>query len=585
MLNLKKFKLPVPAVKLCGSFRNSYNLGSLNLTQRYQSTLNEPRVSEDVDLVIVGAGPAGLSAAIKYKQLDTDNSKRVVVLEKASDIGGHTLSGAVLEPRALDELLPDWREDMPSLTTLAQKDEIKFLLPNGMSAPVPGPPGMHNKNKNYIVSLGNVVRWLAEKATEMDIEIYPGFSVNELLKDEEGKVVGVATTDQGLNKKGQPTDSYEQGMEFRAPITLLAEGCHGSLSKQVISQYSLREKRNADPQTYGLGVKEVWEVDPEKFQKGLVAHTVGYPLSADLYGGGFQYHFGENLVSVGLVIGLDYENPYVSPYEEFQKMKTHKYYKNVLEGGKCISYGARALNEGGYQSLPYLNFPGGGLVGCSAGFMNVPKIKGTHTAMKSAMIAAELAYADKFDEYNDAVFNSWVGQELYAVRNVRPSFHSPLKLWGGLTYAGLDTMILHGRTPWTFRNKKHITDAGRTKPAKDYKPIEYPKHDNKVTFDLLTSVSRTGTYHREDEPNHLRIPDQDLSLHASKSWPIYKGVEQRFCPAGVYEYLKADQNEVPQFRINSQNCIHCKTCDIKVPDQDITWTCPEGGDGPKYTIM
>lgn len=561
-------------------------LGSLKPLGGFSRALRRcasTRASEDADLVIVGAGPAGLAAAIRYKQLDTSNSKRVVILEKAGDLGAHTLSGCVLEPRALDELLPDWRETMPPLTTLASRDEIKFLLPGGLAAPVPGPPGMHNRNKNYIVSLGNVVRWLGEKAAEMDVEIYPGFSVNELLK-EDGKIVGVATADQGLDKNGQPGPNYEEGMEFRAPVTLLAEGCHGSLSKQVISEYDLRGKRGADPQTYGIGLKEVWEVDPAKFKKGLVAHTVGYPLTADLYGGGFQYHFGENLVGVGLVIGLDYANPYVSPYEEFQKMKTHKYYASVLEGGKCIAYGARALNEGGYQSLPYLNFPGGGLIGCSAGFMNVPKIKGTHTAMKSGMIAAECAHADKFAEYNDRVFASWVGKELYAVRNVRPSFHSPLKLWGGLTYAGIDTMLLHGRTPWTFRNR--VTDAARTRPAAKYKPLTYPKHDNKLTFDLLTSVARTGTYHSESEPNHLKIPHGDLAQHAKTSWPAYQGIEQRFCPAGVYEYLKPQEaGGVPQFRINSQNCIHCKTCDIKTPAQDITWTCPEGGDGPKYAVM
>jgi len=550
---------------------------------RFYSDLG-PREADDVDLVIVGAGPAGLAAAIKYKQMDTEGSKRVVVLEKASDLGAHTLSGAVLEPRALDELFPDWRDgEAPLYTTLATKDEMKYLLPGGSALSVPEPSQMHNKGKNYIVSLSQFVRWLGEKAEELEVEVYPGFSVSELLIEDD-KVVGIATQDQGLDKSGQPKDTFERGMEFRAPITLLAEGCHGSLSKQMIKKYDLRA--NSDPQTYGIGLKEVWEVTPENFEKGKVAHTMGFPLSADVYGGGFQYHFGDNLVSLGLVVGLDYANPYISPYEEFQKMKTHPYYESVLKGGKCIAYGARALNEGGYQSIPQLNFPGGGLIGCSAGFVNVPKIKGTHTAMKSGMIAAELAFSGQFDQYDQAVRDSWVGKELFEVRNVRPSFNTPLKALGGLAYSGLDTMILKGRTPWTFHTKH--TDAEATQPADKFKPINYPKHDNEITFDLLTNVSRTGTYHDDNEMCHLRVPDQDTSEHAEKAWPTYRGIEQRFCPAGVYEYLPESEtapgSNIPKFKINSQNCIHCKTCDIKVPTQDINWTTPEGGDGPKYTV-
>lgn len=546
----------------------------------------QEREADDVDLVIVGAGPAGLAAAIRFKQLDTENSKRVVVLEKAGDIGAHTLSGAVLEPRALDELLPYWREDVPAHTTLVTKDEMKYLFKGGMSVSLPEPPQMHNALKNYVVSLSNVVKWLGEKAEELEVEIYPGFSVNELLKDEKGRILGVATTDQGVDKQGEAKATFERGMEFRAPVTLLAEGCHGNLSKSVIREFDLRAKAGAGPQTYGIGLKEVWEIDPKKFESGRVAHTIGFPLTSSVYGGGFMYHFGENLVSLGLVVGLDYANPYISPYEEFQNMKTHPFYKSILEGGKCIAYGARALNEGGYQSIPHLEFPGGGLIGCCAGFLNVPKIKGTHTAMKTGMIAAELVSANgNLEGYDKQVRESWVGQELYSVRNVRPSFNSPFKMLGGLAYSGLDTFLLRGRTPWTFHHKH--SDAEATKPAANFSPIEYPKKDNVLTFDLLTNVSRTGTYHDDNEMVHLRVPDQNTDNHAKKAWLTFKGIEQRFCPAGVYEYLpdaKVDGTDIPKFRINSQNCIHCKTCDIKVPTQDITWTCPEGGGGPKYTV-
>lgn len=566
---LRKARLPrLPAVRFNSS-----------------EALNAPREQDDVDLVIVGAGPAGLAAAIRYKQLDTDGSRRVVVLEKAGDLGGHTISGAVLEPRALDELLPDWRDEMPGEATLATKDEMKFLWPSGKANSLPEPPQMHNKDKNYVVSLSSFVRWLGEKAEELEVEVYPGFSVNEVLQDESGRVLGIATEDQGLDRQGEPKANFERGMEFRAETTLFAEGCRGSLSQKIIKQHQLREKQGADPQTYGIGLKEVWEVLPEKFERGRVSHSIGYPLSEGTYGGGFMYHFSENLVSVGMVLGLDYKNPYISPYEEFQKMKTHPFYKEVLEGGKCISYGARALNEGGYQSIPELQFPGGALIGASAGFMNVPKIKGTHTAMKTGMIAAELAIKGEMHKYNSEVRNSWVGEELWQVRNVRPSFNlfgPKLSMLGGLAYSGLDTMLLKGKTPWTFHYKH--TDAEATEPASKYEPIKYPKHDNELTFDLLTNVARTGTYHQEDERNHLRVKDNDVAGYGEKSWSKYKGLEQRFCPAGVYEFVEPDQGGEPQFRINSQNCIHCKTCDIKSDNSEITWTCPEGGDGPKYTI-
>ena len=408
------------------------------------------------------------------------------------------------------------------------------------------------------------------------------------------------TQDMGVDRNGAPKDSFEPGMEFFARLTVLAEGCHGSLTKNAISNFNLRE--NSEPQTYGLGIKEVWEVSPEKFDKGYVGHSLGYPLTSKEYGGGFIYHFGDGLVAVGLVIGLDYANPYISPYQEFQKMKTHPFYANVLKGGKCISYAARALNEGGYQSIPKLHFPGGILVGCAAGFVNVPKVKGTHTAVKSGIVAAETIIStfkqmeldpcdeENFEElftpidlsqYEENFKDSWAYKELYAVRNVRPSFNSPLGMVGGLVHSGLLTMITQGKEPWTLSH--HGTDSGATQDANKFQPIEYPKPDNELTFDILTSVSRTGTYHDEDEPCHLKIPDQDSRKHAELNWTKYRGVEQRFCPAGVYEYIEDELEPLGvKFQINSQNCIHCKTCDIKVPSQDITWSVPEGGDGPKY---
>lgn len=554
-----------------------------------ESDLGE-READHVDVCIVGGGPAGLATAIKLKTLDNESGSgelRVIVLEKAGDFGSHIVSGAVIEPNAFEELLG---ENLPEdLTTLVTKDSMKFLTKE-YAFPLPEPPQLLNKNKNYIVSLNNVVKYLAEKAEEVGVEMYPGISVSEIVYNTDGSVRGVATKDMGIDKQGQPKDSFERGMEFHSRITVFAEGCHGSLTKQAIAKYDLR--KDSDPQTYGLGIKEVWEVDPEKFQKGAVGHTLGFPLLSAEYGGGFIYHFGDGLVAVGFVIGLDYQNPYISPYQEFQKMKTHPYYANVLAGGKCISYAARALNEGGYQSIPKLHFPGGILVGCSAGFLNVPKIKGSHTAVKSGIVAAEAIFAeikdlDIVDEsteyspldlksYEDDFKKSWAYKELYDVRNVRPSFSS-FGFLGGLIHSGLSTMI--GHEPWTLHHKH--TDAAATEAASKYSPIDYPKADGELTFDILTSVSRTGTYHDEDEQCHLKV--EDYKKHTNESYPKFKGVEQRFCPAGVYEYLEdASEETGVKFQINSQNCIHCKTCDIKDPTQGITWTVPEGGDGPKY---
>ncbi|CDK26857.1 unnamed protein product [Kuraishia capsulata CBS 1993] len=571
----------------------------IELSEEEQQLLTEERATDSVDVCIVGGGPAGLAAAIKLKQLDESDELRVVVLEKAPDMGSHIVSGAVLEPRALRELFPDSEfydsngDGIPlpnDLYTMVTEDHLKFLFSNGSSVPLPEPPQITNAGKNCIVSLSEVVKYLAEKAEELGVEVYPSISVSDLVYDASGAVKGVATKDMGISKSGAPRDEFERGMEFQARVTVLAEGCHGSLSKKAISKYDLRKGRNS--QTYGLGIKEIWEVAPEKFQKGYVGHSMGYPLTPGTYGGGFQYHFGDGLVSVGLVVGLDYENPWISPYQEFQKMKHHPFYSNVLEGGKCISYAARALNEGGYQSVPKLHFPGGVLVGASAGFMNVPKIKGTHTAMKSGMMAAEeihKALETESDQpidlasFQTAYENSWVRDELFEVRNVRPSFSTPLKLWGGMATSGIVTLLTKGREPITLNH--HQSDAYLTKSADEYPKIEYPKPDGKLSFDILTSVSRTGTSHGEDERCHLRVPDQDLEKHAEKAYPKWQGVEQRFCPAGVYEYLEDETSPLGvKFQINSQNCIHCKTCDIKVPTQDIDWAVPEGGDGPKYQM-
>lgn len=575
-----------------------------NLTEDEVAILSEERAADNVDVCIVGGGPAGLATAIKLKQLDNDQGSgelRVVVLEKAGDFGSHIVSGAVIEPQAFRELFPEEAEDsgipLPEeLVTLVTEDHMKYLTEE-FAFPLPEPPQLANRGKNYIVSLSSVVQHLSEKAEELGVELYPGISVSELIYDEESNLRGVATKDMGISKEGKPKDGFERGMEFHARMTVLAEGCHGSLTKQAIAKYNLRE--NSDPQTYGLGIKEVWQVKPENYKHGYVGHSLGFPLLEE-YGGGFMYHFDGDKVAVGIVVGLDYANPYVSPYQEFQKMKTHPFYSNVLEGGTCLSYGARALNEGGYQSIPKLHFPGGLLVGCSAGFVNVPKIKGTHTAVKSGIVAAESLFEEikdlevvdesTFEEdykpldlssYQTNFQDSWAYKELFAVRNCRPSFNSPLGIIGGLAHSGISTLFTQGLEPWTLHHKH--TDAEATKSADNYTPIEYPKPDNKLTFDILTSVSRTGTYHDDDEQCHLRIPNQDYGLHTDKSYAKYKGIEARFCPAGVYEYVEDESREDGVlFKINSQNCIHCKTCDIKVPTQDITWAVPEGGDGPKY---
>jgi len=551
---------------------------SSSLRQRYADVdesfdpASIEREADEVDVCIVGGGPAGLSAAIRLKQLANDAGNeefRVVVLEKAGEIGAHILSGNVLEPRAIEELFPDWlSEDNPNKyegATPVTKDKMRFLTKSS-SIPLPAPPQMHNKG-NYIISLSQFTKWLGERAEEVGVEVYPGFAGAEILFGPDGAVKGVATNDQGVGRNGKTKANFERGMEFHARTTLLAEGCHGSLTKKVSKKFDLR--RDCQPQTYGLGLKEVWEVKPENFKKGEVSHTMGHPLQRDTYGGGWMYHYGDNLVSIGLVVGLDYSNPWIAPYGEFQRMKLHPFYKSVLEGGKCLAYGARALNEGGYQSIPKCAFPGGALIGDSAGFLNVPKIKGTHTSMKSGMLAAEAAYAALTNnpdassvflyDYEDALRSSWIWPELKQVRNMRPSFHTPLGIYGGIMYSGLEAFIFRGMEPWTF--KHGYRDHETTRPADQCPKIEYPKPDGEITFDILTSVSRTGTNHEEDQPVHLQVKDWDK--HAEMEYPIFKGYENRFCPAGVYEYPEDASKELGvRFQINSQKYVCFSTaCD------------------------
>lgn len=536
------------------------------------------RESMEYDVVIVGAGPAGLACAIRLKQL-TPNIN-VCVVEKGSEVGAHIMSGAALEPRALDELIPDWKKKGAPVSVAIKEDFFMFLTAT-KAIRLPTPPQMRNHG-NYIISLGNLVRWLAQQAEAMGVEIYPGFAAAEVLYGDNGAVVGVATGDMGIGKDGKKTDQYQPGMELRARQTVFAEGCHGSLTKALIGKFNLRE--DTCPQTYAIGVKEIWEVKPEQHHEGRVIHSIGWPLDAQTYGGSFVYHAENRQVYVGYVIGLDYKNPYLFPFGEMQRFKTHPVIRKTFEGGRRVAYGARALVEGGLQSLPKLTFPGGLLVGDTAGFLNVPKIKGSHAAIKSGMLAAEalvpvlangggdgiecVTYADNFRK-------SWLWQELYKVRNIRPGFHRGL--WLGLVNAAFQT---YGgwRLPFTLKN--HADHAQLTR-AKDSPKIEYPKPDNILTFDRLTSVNISGTMHEENQPSHLKLKDPAIPIQSNL--PLYDEPAQRYCPAAVYEVV--GEGTEKRFVINAQNCVHCKTCDIKDPAQNIDWTVPQGGGGPNYPNM
>lgn len=534
----------------------------------------------ECDILIVGAGPAGLSTAIRLMQQAQEAGRElnVMVLEKGAEVGAHTLSGAVLETRTLDELLPNWKELGAPLNTPVDSDAFYMLSENGKRR-LPTPPQMKNHG-NYIVSLSNFVKWLGEQAEALGVQVFPGFPAAEAII-ENNIVRGIRTGAFGVAKDGSHKDGYQAPMEIRALYTVFAEGCRGSLTKQLTNTYNLRE--NCDPQTYAIGIKELWEVAPEKHKLGAVEHTIGWPMDNATYGGSFIYHLENNQVAIGYVVALDYENPYLDPYMEFQRFKMHPQIRPLLEGGKRIGYGARALNEGGWQSIPKLTFPGGLLVGCAAGFLNVPKIKGTHTAMKSGMVAAEALFTHmdnpagrELVSYPEALKNSWVEKELYAVRNIRPAFQKGL--WWGLAYSAVDTYLLRGKAPWTFH---HHADHEQLKKAEECEPIAYPKPDGVVSFDRLSSVYLSNTNHEEDQPSHLTLKSKEIPTNLNL--PLYAGPEQRFCPAGVYEFIEEAGEQ--RLQINAQNCVHCKTCDIKDPSQNINWVTPEGGGGPIYTGM
>jgi electron-transferring-flavoprotein dehydrogenase len=541
----------------------------------------------EFDVVIVGAGPAGLSAACRLTQLaqESDTELNICVVEKGSEVGAHIISGAILEPRALDELFPDWQERGAPVKTPVSGDEVLWMTGDSGATRVPGlfvPSPMHNKG-NYIISLGELCRWLGEQAEAMGVNIFPGFAASEVLYDD-GRVAGVITGDMGVAENGEPKSTYEAGYELRARYTIFSEGCRGSLGKQLMQKFDLREQ--ADPQHYGIGLKEIWVIDADKHQEGLVVHTAGWPLDSKTEGGGFLYHAANNQVYVGYIIALNYSNPHLNPFKEFQRWKQHPKVRQYLEGGERISYGARAVNKGGLQSLPKVSFPGGVLAGCEAGYLNGAKIKGSHTAMKTGMLAAESIFEalksetpdDTVGNYEQRVKDSWVWKELYASRNFGPAQHK-FGNFLGAAFIWIDQNIFRGKLPFTLRNTD--ADHDSLQPASSATPIDYPSPDGKISFDLLSSVFLSSTNHEENQPIHLHLADASIPI--DKNLPEFDEPAQRYCPAGVYEIVEEGGSK--RFQINSQNCVHCKSCDIKDPAQNITWTVPEGGGGPNYPGM
>jgi electron-transferring-flavoprotein dehydrogenase len=537
------------------------------------------RESLHFDVLIIGAGPAGLSAAIRLAQLSYQDEQplSICVLEKGPEVGANILSGAIIETKALDELIPNWREQDAPIHVPVTEDQFYLLAPK-FAIRLPTPLPMHNKG-NYVISLENLCKWLGKQAEQLGVAIFPGFAGVEVLY-QNGKIVGVLTGDKGLAKDGRPTERYQPGIKLLANHTLFAEGCRGSLVKQLVDQFNLQEGRS--PQTYGIGVKEIWEVPTEQHHPGKVIHTIGWPLDTKTYGGSFIYHGEKQQVAVGFVVGLDYKNPYLDPFEELQKFKKHPKFIETFRQGRRLYYGAKAIAEGGIQSWPKLTLPGGMILGDSAGTLNVPKIKGTHTAMKSGMIAAETVYANRhrldqsLDEFEINLRNTWLGEELFRARNIRPGFKHGL--WSGLTYAALDTYLLRGKAPWTFKNHADHTILNEAIRAK--KKI-YPKPDNKITFDKLSSVYLSNLHYDENQPCHLQLKNPEIAIDINLK--LYDSPETRYCPAKVYEILY--QNNQPYLQINASNCVHCKTCDIKDPKQNINWVPPEGGDGPNYIDM
>lgn len=534
------------------------------------------RESMNFDVIIIGAGPAGLAASIRLMQLSKDKPLNVCVIEKAQSIGGHIVSGAVMDPSALNALLPDWQSLNPPTFTAATEDQF-LLLTEKKAWRLPTPPQMKNEG-NYLISLGQFCRWLSDQAEQLGVNVFPGFAATNVLYRED-QVIGIATGDLGVDKHGQPKAQFQAGMDLFAKQIMVAEGCRGSIAQQLIKRYELTN--GVDPQTYGLGIKEVWEVPDTHHRAGKVVHTIGWPLDNATYGGSFLYHFDKNLINVGFVVGLDYQNPYLNPYEEFQRFKMHPAIHPLLASGKRIAYGARTLIEGGLQSIPKLTFPGGVLIGDAAGFLDVPKIKGIHQAMQSGMIAAESIHTNlntaECTAYTDNIQKSSVWKNLYHARNIRPGFTKGL--WRGLLNAGIDTYLFRGRAPWTLHHQK--ADHESLLKAKNAQPIDYPPHDNQVSFDLSTSLFLANIHYDEDQPNHLKLQNPHVPIEVNLR--LYAAPEQRYCPAGVYEIVQ--MNGKPALQMNYTNCIQCKACDIKDPTQNITWTPPEGGSGPNYGMM